>query len=415
MGVSGYIFPSCAPLPAPPLFSDPVKIYAKRRPKHFYRKKESYVLQCLRNFDIMDKKEEKKDHSRRSIYGGSTVEKIADATGDWRVKKVKGRFWFVDPEGYPFYCMGLCSVRYGKSYGGRQRVQDMFGTLDHWGKKTNGLVSGLGVNCVGPWSAHDVLNKSDERLPYMMMIPFAARFGKELNITKWGGGHVNFDGDVLPIFYPDFPGFAEKLAQYMVSECKSRDDRYCIGYFSDNELPFKQSALNKYIRLEDQNPGKIEALRWMSERGYTPDQATEEKVQIEFLGHVARTYFRICQRALKKAAPGKLYVGCRVNQSRPFLYQFYFLSSLCFSSPTLALSLSFLFSPSPLYLSLPSLSPLPLSSPSLLSLSPLPLSLSLSPPSLLSLSLLSLSPLPLSSPSLFLLSLFLSSLELAPG
>eukprot|EP00954_Amorphochlora_amoebiformis_P030043 1394045-Amorphochlora_amoeboformis.AAC.1 len=116
MGVSGYIFPSCAPLPAPPLFSDPVKIYAKRRvntwflflemffpaisdrlvgicgigtcnyPKHFYRKKESYVLQCLRNFDIMDKKEEKKDHSRRSIYGGSTVEKIADATGDWRVK-----------------------------------------------------------------------------------------------------------------------------------------------------------------------------------------------------------------------------------------------------------------------------------------------------------------------------------------
>lgn len=48
-------------------------------------------------------------------YGSLTTGAKQQATGRFYVKKVNGRWWIIDPEGYPHYERSVTSLRYGSS------------------------------------------------------------------------------------------------------------------------------------------------------------------------------------------------------------------------------------------------------------------------------------------------------------
>jgi hypothetical protein len=49
------------------------------------------------------------EHQGRSVFGGFTQLPRQKATGFFRVEKLNQRWWFIDPEGYPYYETG-CAV-----------------------------------------------------------------------------------------------------------------------------------------------------------------------------------------------------------------------------------------------------------------------------------------------------------------
>eukprot|EP00466_Bigelowiella_natans_P014550 jgi/Bigna1/126900/aug1.3_g1608 len=215
---------------------------------------------------------------------------------------------------------GVCSVR--RDADGREEAfKKVFeGGNDEWAAKSIDLLRSMGFNNIGPWSDDKILRKASNPLPYTKMLNIAQDFGKSIGFTKPGSGHVDFKHHCIPVFHPDFEEFAMKHVKKIVG--KLSFDSYCLGFFSDNELPWRRDMLKCYLKLDAKDPNRLVALKWMESKGYIED-AREEKtahlyetdkgVNMEFLQHVANRYFQVCAKAIKKVAPNHLYLGSRFH------------------------------------------------------------------------------------------------------
>mmetsp|Transcript_13669 Transcript_13669/g.26792 ORF Transcript_13669/g.26792 Transcript_13669/m.26792 type:complete len:476 (+) Transcript_13669:75-1502(+) len=248
---------------------------------------------------------------KRTLYGGWTEKKLGEATGFFRVTKIGKQYWLVDPTGHVFYMFGLSSVRRDRSSQGPERIKKKFGGSTKWASKTSQMLLDTGINCVGAWSDHELLNKTDKRLPYTKMLHLMEKFGKSIGYTRPGKGHVDFWGNCMPVFHESFRDFALKCAKDQIGAM--RDDPWCIGFFTDNELPWRRDMLQCYLKLDEKDPGYVAATRWMHEKGYSVEQLADAKINMEFLSHVAERYFSICAEALHVAAPNHLNLGCRFH------------------------------------------------------------------------------------------------------
>ncbi len=231
-------------------------------------------------------------------YGGSARHKLK-ATGFFYVTKKSNKWWMVDPDGHLFFMKALNSVE-------AKRV----GRYDSeaWAKDTYKLLRSAGFNSLGRWSEEEAFKEAGVPVPWCSTTSFMKDYAKRRSAEN---GESGFPNETLPVFDKEWPEFCEDYAKKKVSHLKN--DKWLIGHFSDNELPFRPDALKKYLSLPKSDAGYKGAAAWMRKNKYKQSKVKVERVQQEFLEHVARLYYETIAAALKKADPNHLYLGSRLH------------------------------------------------------------------------------------------------------
>jgi hypothetical protein len=246
-----------------------------------------------------------------SAYGGRKDKRTA-ATGYFHTEKVGDRWWLVDPEGCLFIHKGIVSMKPGTSKNQIAVLAKKFGTQQQWLEHSVKLLEENGFNGAGNWSDADLLKASPVPVAYTRGFNFMARYGKVRGGTYQQPGHTGYPNDLIYVFDPAFEQFcdseAKEAAQYS-------QEKALVGYFSDNEMPFPDDALDRYLSLTDGDPGRQEAQRWLAERkgAIIPIAELSAADRAAFLEHMAGRYFSLVSAALKKYDPNHMYLGCRFH------------------------------------------------------------------------------------------------------
>ncbi|MDF7799353.1 hypothetical protein P4C99_07750 [Pontiellaceae bacterium B1224] len=231
-------------------------------------------------------------------FGGSEKHKLK-ATGFFYVTEKSNKWWMVDPDGHLFFMTGLNSVeskRVGRS------------DSEAWAQETYELMRMHGFNTIGRWSEQDAFQAAGVPVPWCNTTSFAKDYDKQRATEN---GESRFPNQTLPVFDKEWPAFCEEYAQQQIGHLK--DDKWLIGHFSDNEIPFRPDALSKYLSLPSDDAGYKGARAWMRENNYKQSKVTDERVQQEFLEHVARLYYETVAGAIHKADPNHMYLGSRLH------------------------------------------------------------------------------------------------------
>lgn len=246
-----------------------------------------------------------------SKYGGRT-DKKENATGFFHTAKSDGRWWLVDPEGNYFIHKGIVSVKPGTSNNQISAVKRIYGNNEKWLESTVHLLKSNGFNGTGNWSDTEQLRKSQSPPVYTHGFNFMSAYGKKRGGTFQQPGHTGYPNDLVFIFDPEFESFCYNEA--MKAE-KYKNDKNLLGYFSDNEMPFPEDALDRYLKLEKSDAGYRGALEWLNSfrKGKNEEGIITKQERDEFLRYMAERYFRIVSDAIKKYDPNHMYLGCRFH------------------------------------------------------------------------------------------------------
>jgi len=243
-----------------------------------------------------------------SAYGGWKQAGRREATGFFRVAQTQGRWFFVDPDGYPFWSLGVTGIRsseytpwHGRewmfaelpqagteeaaAYMRRPLVKDgpktcvsfyywnllrIYGSEEAWRKRLPGRLRSYGFNSCGNWSSA-MLEQTE--IPY----------------TRW----LKTVGEGAPMIDQRFPDvFDERWERWFHGVCEKEvaphaGNPWILGWFVDNELPWNRMRV----------------------------PAGEDEGS--YYRRYADTYFSKVTGILHQYAPNHLYLGCRFVRNPP--------------------------------------------------------------------------------------------------
>ncbi|GAB2816352.1 hypothetical protein GCM10027043_15960 [Ferruginibacter profundus] len=246
-------------------------------------------------------------------YGARTDKKFT-ATGFFYVQKTNGRWWIIDPDGYPMINIGLNNVATGASDSSMQLLQSQYGNKNNWADKTKTVMHELGFNALGAWSDNESFQqvKSQQKNPfsYTIIKGFMSDYGRQRGGTYQASGHTGYPDNTIFVFDPEFESFCDGYAKQLAA---NKNDKNLLGYFSDNEMPFQKLSLDRYLAKADTtDPGCIAAKKWLIEKKIAIANITD-KERNEFLGVMAERYYSIVSKAIKKYDPNHMYLGSRFH------------------------------------------------------------------------------------------------------
>ena len=242
-------------------------------------------------------------------YGGCSGKRYP-ASGFFYPKRIDGRWWLIDPEGHRFLHVGVNSVRPGDSPQNRRTFPVAYGTQERWRDATVALLAKHGFNGTGCWSDDRLFAGGKNRLVYTRTLRMMSGYGKQRGRTHQEPGHTGYPDKCILVFDPEFEVYADRAAKPLA---ELKDDPYLLGYFSDNEMPFPQDSLDRYLRLDSQDPGCRAAKAWLARRkdGKADVPTISQQDREAWRGYVAQRYFSIVGRAIKRYDPNHLYLGSR--------------------------------------------------------------------------------------------------------
>jgi len=237
---------------------------------------------------------------------GSTTQIKSRAKGFFYTKKINGRWWIIDPEGYANLSVSLNGVRQGPSEKNKAELIQKFGSAEKWIVETHQELINLGFNGTGCWSEISSIqysNKNNEKpLIYNMIWNFSSSFKNYKNNRSMG---IYF-----PVFSPEFEEFVNEKAQELI---KTKNDPNLLGHFSDNELDFKLITLNEYLSIADKKDlNYLAAKKFLKKHGLKEEQINDSIRDI-FVGITAEKYFQVVSSAIKRYDPNHLYLGSRLH------------------------------------------------------------------------------------------------------
>ena len=258
-------------------------------------------------------------------YGGWTIMNLGNADGFFRVQQAVGRWWLVDPLGNIFLSKGLAVFSPGSSARQKQNVTDKFGSEYNWAKAEATFIREQGFNSAGAWSS-GLVKSIPEPLPYTLILsPMGSyngalksrpEFSAAFKFTGGQGG--NWEGypyNFPRVFDPEFDVYVENV---LSAASNYKNDKYLIGYFIDNEIPWKPWALEMCLTkwgADDICHQKAQA--WLDARkgrtGCTIADATNTDKNA-FTAYCYEVYLQKVTTALRKYDPNHLFLGDRFNQ-----------------------------------------------------------------------------------------------------
>lgn len=303
----------------------------------------------------------------RNVFGGWASGPRREATGFFRVEKIEGRWWLIDPEGALFFSAGMDSMR-PTSPTFVQRRETMFTWLPESGDPlmqhfsyATGATQGpiregraydfLGANLerkYGPdyvsvwaevtarrlrsWGFNTIANWSDTRL-WGREVPYVAT-------VSVGGSHNRVPvatGPATSLPDPFDSRFATSVANAIRPvAARAAGDPWCIGYFVDNELNWSSRtaagtgalsqnaaaspAKRALIAQLQEKYGDIARLNEAWRTSYANWEAMAPPAALNsastddlaaFTRLLAATYFRTVREELRKLDADHLYLGSR--------------------------------------------------------------------------------------------------------
>jgi len=213
---------------------------------------------------------------------------VFPATGYFRVADQDGRWYFVTPQGAPFYASGIDTVT---THGDTDQTTGQcpyceavaadYPNAAAWETTTLARLRSWGFNTLGPFSDYGTLGA---RMPFEVELSMASG-------SDW--------------FAPSFVANADQVAETQVAPLA--DSRNLIGYFTDSELnwgppntPHQETLLDEYLSLPAGSPGLAVAQRYRGD----PDG---------FLTAVATRYFSVTTAAIRKYDTHHLILGVKAE------------------------------------------------------------------------------------------------------
>jgi hypothetical protein len=277
-----------------------------------------------------------------SKYGGFSGIKVK-ATGFFRVEKIDGKLWFVDPEGYLFFSTGSTCIGPRSDFArvkGREYIfsalppeaelsvtnQQVKQTVTRPADQTAGTRPGPNYSFFtwnlyrrfGPdwyqkwmdftirrmdnWGLNTIANWSDATL--------GGSHRKAYVATLRGWGIETGLMGMPDIYSPDYAEIVNKAAE---QQCAFRkDDPFLLGYFIGNEPPWpnREMELIDEILSGDATPMKAELKKYL-EREDTPERRKA------FVYDTYTRFITIVNAAIKKYDPNHLNLGLRFGGSAP--------------------------------------------------------------------------------------------------
>ena len=290
---------------------EPTELEWVRKPGQTWRTSPVQVLEQLEGYEA------RPERPILSRFGGHVQGERREATGFFRTENIDGRWWTIDPEGYPYIHMGLTSIRPTRHARSRPFHREAFGSDEVWAERTVDLMRDLGFNEIGRWGRIDLLNPTENRLPYTTSLTFMGSFGRELGITTPSYGHLRYPSSIIPVFHPRFESFAFEYARENLAGMET--DPWLVGHFTDNELPVPRDLLTRTLGVDpddvDLGPNVAAAWEWFRERrgAEAPGADVTAADNIEWLGHVMDRYYEITTAAIRKYGPNHMNLGSRLH------------------------------------------------------------------------------------------------------
>lgn len=286
-----------------------------------------------------------------SRFGGDLGSPQRGATGFFRVEKVDGKWWFVDPEGHLFWSLGVNGAGgssttkvagrehlFPEALRGRQDYDHYLESvkLKHGEAEaakihddvTLARMLDWGLNTVGAWSAPEL--SAARRVPYTLII------------------HVGYQGvggikKVADPYSEDFKKALEKNLSPLAA--LHADSPWLLGVFIDNELDWKNGIAlpEEALRAAPRTPARRALIAFLQERyadlaalnlAWASDftsfdsarpmpgpaaTAAYKKDLEDYLTRFADAYFAACAAAMDKFFPNHLYLGCRFHTWNPLV------------------------------------------------------------------------------------------------
>ncbi|MDB4500659.1 hypothetical protein N9224_00575 [Akkermansiaceae bacterium] len=249
-----------------------------------------------------------------SRFGGlaGTTHPSRPATGFFHTKKIDGRWWLIDPEGHLFTHRAVTSLKMLRTSGAKESLLEQFGTEEKWAANTSQLLLQHGFNGLGPWCDKDLFPSPEAPLVHTKIWNFMSAYGQKRGGTYQASGHTGYPQDCPFIFDPEFPAFCLRHSAQLAD---TKDDPWLLGHFTDNELPWRLSMLENYLKLPPGDPGYQTAAKWLTQckgSNLKPSDITE-KDREDFLAFAADTYFAAVTKAIRTHDPNHLILGARFH------------------------------------------------------------------------------------------------------
>ena len=319
----------------------------------------------------------------RSRFGGWAYGPRLEATGHFRVEKVNGKWWMVDPEGYLFWSHGVVRVSHscavtpleGKNLENRchyfedlpeagSEFAQFYKTYDallkpyytargidstydfssanlyrKYGKDYLEIFGDLCHRRLRSWGLNTIANSSDKEVCLMDRTPYTDRF--EVVSVPIAG-----TSGWWPMMDPFDPSFTASIEKQLTDRKKEVEDPWCLGFFVDNEInwgnethmadvvlqcPPDQAAKKQFLSDLKAKYKTVKALNHIWGTEFASWDAllknrdalkTDKKNGDDFLAFnrsLIHKYYSNIRSAFDKLAPGVLYMGCRFSGYTPDL------------------------------------------------------------------------------------------------
>ena len=254
-------------------------------------------------------------------YGGWTIMNVGNADGFFKVQKAAGRWWLVDPLGNIFLSKAVAVFSPGSSDRQKANITEKFGSNYNWAKAETTFLREQGFNSLGAWSSVDVVKGIPEPMPYTVILsPMGSYNGwlKSNGAEAAGYKAAGFEGYPYDFAFVFDERFDQEVESVISKASTYKNDKYLIGYFIDNEIPWKEYALEYCLtKWPSTHINHQKAQEWLDQRkgksGSTLSDATTSDKRA-FIAYCYEVYLQKVSAALKKYDPNHLFLGDRFNQ-----------------------------------------------------------------------------------------------------
>ena len=249
-------------------------------------------------------------------YGGWKDEATREeARGFFYSKKIDGRWWIIDPNGYRCFMRNVSSVApcYLRSPNQTNAAIARFGSMEAWTEATADLIKNHWYFNLCGGFADSTKNRSVIQTSCGSM---AGGYGSRVGSNCSNGGSTRFSqNNTMNVFDPGFVDYCDEAA---VSVEKHRDNPWILGYTSDNELPMDPNMLSNYLTLDYTNPvnrySYAAAWTWLCHMT-GKDNPRQEDITPEhfelFRGFVWDRYYNVVCAAVRRHDPNHMLLGTR--------------------------------------------------------------------------------------------------------
>ncbi len=247
---------------------------------------------------------------RRNRFGVSLDDPREAATGFFRLAKIGGRDWLIDPEGYRYFNIGLNAVRPPRG------ALSAFGSTQAWMEAVARLLWTNGFNGLGNWSAPE-MREASRPLPWVLRCNFMFEFARPRGLVEPAAGTQGFPNRCMPVFHRDFEAHCVEFARQLEA---TANDPWMVGIMTDNELQCPVDLLDRCLNADPTDPhyrdNRAAAEAWLAARRPAGDRSPpSRRERYEFIAFAFERYYRLVVGAVRRYDTNHLYLGSRLSYS----------------------------------------------------------------------------------------------------